>query len=120
MVGLHEVKIYTFLFTPKRIIFFAPVKSIQRSSIRSRFLGQGDFTVSYPFLPYILTSKNLFDLKVIVSKGEFYHRLDLQDNMKKIFAKIMKKHTYQEDWFRLKAIYNDFYGDPSKGIDTVN
>ena len=83
-------------------------------------MGQGDFMISYPFLPCILTSKNLFDLEVIVSKGEFYHRLDLQDNMKKIFAKIMKKHTYQEDWFRLKAIYNDFYGDPSKGIDTVN
>ena len=32
----------------------------------------------------------------------------------------MKKHTYQEDWFRLKAIYNDFYGDPAKGIDIVS
>ena len=62
----------------------------------------------------------MFDLEIIVSKGEFYHRLDLQDNMKKIFAKLMKKHTYQEDWFRLKAIYNDFYGDPAKGIDIVS
>ena len=32
----------------------------------------------------------------------------------------MKTHTYQEDWFRLKAIYNDFYGDPSKGIDIIS
>jgi len=48
------------------------------------------------------------------SWGNFYHRLQLQDDIKKIFEKIMKTHTYQEDWFRLKAIYNDFYGDPSK------
>jgi len=52
--------------------------------------------------------------KVTLSKGNFYHRLQLQDDIEKIFNKIMKLHTYQEDWFRLKAIYNDFYGDPAK------
>ena len=32
----------------------------------------------------------------------------------------MKLHTYQEDWFRLKAIYSDFYGDPTKGSDITS
>ena len=54
------------------------------------------------------------DTEIILLKGNFYHRLQLQDNVKPIFEKIMKLHTYQEDWFRLKAIYSDFYGDPTK------